>query len=191
MNTNTEFEEEIRSGKKQLKYRTIILSDIHLGTSDCKIDQVNHFIRHTWSEKLILNGDIIDGWSLKRKKGWKKKHTYFVRRVLKIAEKKGTKVIYLAGNHDEISKSGMADVLEEMISANTNFNKVFHDKVMENNHEDTPQIVVRKAELSKQITLFLNHVELLEEDKFGGVAELVDRINDVITGIMDEAKART
>ncbi len=88
-----------------LKFKTIILSDIHLGTRGCKIDEVNHFIKHTWSEKLILNGDIIDGWSLSRKGGWQKKHTYFVRRVLKIAEKKDTEVIYLAGNHDELLRN--------------------------------------------------------------------------------------
>lgn len=91
---------------------------------------------------------------------------------------------------NEVVKSGTADVLEEMVSSNEAFNKIYHDKVMENNHEETPHIVVGKAELSKQITLFLNHVELLEEDKFGGVKELVDRINVVIIGMIREARDR-
>lgn len=88
--------------KPVLKFKTLILSDVHLGTTDCKINEVNHFLKHTWSEKLILNGDIIDGWSLSRRGGWKKEHTWFIRRVLKIAERKNTEVIYLAGNHDEL-----------------------------------------------------------------------------------------
>lgn len=85
-----------------LKFKTIILSDIHLGTVDCKIDEVNHFLKHTHSEKLILNGDIIDGWSLSRRGGWTKAHTRCIRLVLKKLEKKDTEVVYLRGNHDDI-----------------------------------------------------------------------------------------
>jgi len=73
-----------------------------LGTLDCKIDQVNHFLKHTHCEKLVLNGDIIDGWSLARRGGWTDQHTRFIRLVLKKIEKRGTEVIYLRGNHDDI-----------------------------------------------------------------------------------------
>lgn len=87
--------------KPVLQFKTIVLSDVHLGTVDCKAEEVNFFLKHTACEKLILNGDIIDGWSLKRKLNWQKSHTWFVRRILKIAEKKNTDVIYLRGNHDD------------------------------------------------------------------------------------------
>lgn len=88
--------------KVSLKFKTVILSDVHLGTRDCRIDEVNHFLKHTHSERLILNGDIIDGWSLSRKGGWNKQHTRFIRLILKKLEKKDTEVIYLRGNHDDI-----------------------------------------------------------------------------------------
>lgn len=89
--------------KTTLSYKTIFLSDVHLGTLDCKIDEVNHFLKHTHCEKLVLNGDIIDGWSLSRRKtGWTDRHTRFVRLVLKKIEKQGTECIYLRGNHDDI-----------------------------------------------------------------------------------------
>lgn len=89
--------------KAVLKFRTIILSDVHLGTPECKAREVNHFLKYTRSEKLILNGDIIDGWSLKRKSSyWQNEHTRFVRLVLKKMEKQNTEVIYLSGNHDEV-----------------------------------------------------------------------------------------
>ncbi len=96
----------------------------------------------------------------------------------------------LENNKMEVANSGVADLLAEMVNANDIFNKVYHDKVIQKDGHETPQIVVRKNELSKQITLFLNHVELLEEDKFGGVKELVDKINTVISGIMEEARVR-
>ncbi|MBN1403481.1 MAG: UDP-2,3-diacylglucosamine diphosphatase [Opitutales bacterium] len=88
--------------KTALKFRTVIISDVHLGAPDCQIGRVNYFLKHIHCEKLILNGDIIDGWSLKRKGGWTRGHTRFVRLVLKKMEKKGTEVIYIRGNHDDI-----------------------------------------------------------------------------------------
>ena len=88
--------------KSALRVRTVILSDVHLGTSDCKVREVNHFLRHTRCEKLILNGDIIDGWQLRRGGQWTKAHTRFVRIILKKLEKKDTEVVYLRGNHDDI-----------------------------------------------------------------------------------------
>ena len=88
--------------KTTLSYKTIFLSDVHLGTLDCKIDEVNHFLKHTHCKKLVLNGDIIDGWSLARKGGWTEQHTRFIRLVLKKVEKRNTEAIYLQGNHDDI-----------------------------------------------------------------------------------------
>ena len=88
--------------RAHLIFRTIIISDVHLGTPDCRIREVNHFLRHTDSEKLILNGDIIDGWQLRRTGTWTAQHTRFVRLVLKKLEKRGTHVVYLRGNHDDI-----------------------------------------------------------------------------------------
>lgn len=87
--------------KTTLSYKTIFISDVHLGTFDCKIDEVNHFLKHTRCEKLVLNGDIIDGWSLARRGGWTDQHTRFVRLVLKKVEKQDTEVVYLRGNHDD------------------------------------------------------------------------------------------
>ena len=88
--------------KTTLFFKTIFLSDVHLGTADCKIDEVNYFLKHSHSEKLVLNGDIIDGWSLARQGGWTEQHTRFIRLVLKKLEKRDTEVIYLRGNHDDI-----------------------------------------------------------------------------------------
>lgn len=84
-----------------LHFRTIVLSDVHLGAPDCQIDKVNHFLKHTHCDKLILNGDIIDGWSLGRRGGWAKEHTRFLRLVLRKIEQERMQVIYLRGNHDD------------------------------------------------------------------------------------------
>jgi UDP-2,3-diacylglucosamine pyrophosphatase LpxH len=92
-----------REGKRLLRVRTVIISDVHLGTPDSKAAMVNHFLRHVRCEKLILNGDIIDGWQLARRGGhWTHEHTRVIRTILKMLEKRRTKIIYLRGNHDDI-----------------------------------------------------------------------------------------
>jgi UDP-2,3-diacylglucosamine pyrophosphatase LpxH len=90
--------------KAKLKFDTIILSDVHLGAPGCRIDEVNDFLKHTRCRTLILNGDIIDTWQLAGSGVWTKKHTKFLRIILKKIQKHNTRVIYLRGNHDDILK---------------------------------------------------------------------------------------
>jgi UDP-2,3-diacylglucosamine pyrophosphatase LpxH len=82
-------------------YKTIVISDVHLGIKDSKAKELVRFLKEHRCEKLILNGDIIDGWQLKKSGSWKKKHTKFFRIILKAMEKQKMKVVYLRGNHDD------------------------------------------------------------------------------------------
>ena len=88
--------------KGNFRFRTVIISDIHLGTPDCKADELCRFLKRVRCEKLILNGDIIDGWALRRGGKWLPGHTRLVRTILRKMEKEGMEVIYLRGNHDDI-----------------------------------------------------------------------------------------
>ena len=81
-------------------YRAIFISDIHLGTRGCQAEYLLDFLRNTESEYLFLVGDIFDGWRLKRTWYWPQSHNDVVQKLLRKA-RKGTKVIYVAGNHDE------------------------------------------------------------------------------------------
>ena len=82
-------------------FRTIIISDLHLGAGGSKAEEVTAFLKNYSCKKLILNGDIIDAWQLKKYGVWKRKHTMFFKRVLKMIEEHKTKVIYIRGNHDD------------------------------------------------------------------------------------------
>jgi UDP-2,3-diacylglucosamine pyrophosphatase LpxH len=84
-----------------LHFRTIWISDVHLGTPGCQAQRLLEFLRATESETLYLVGDIIDGWQLKRRWYWEQSHNNVVQTVLKKA-KKGTNVIFVPGNHDEV-----------------------------------------------------------------------------------------
>ncbi len=87
---------------KKACYETVILSDVHLGTRDSKAEEATDFLKSIRCRRLILNGDIVDGWALRRGGAWTDQHTRFVRLILKKMEKEDTEVIYLRGNHDDI-----------------------------------------------------------------------------------------
>ncbi len=82
-------------------YRTIAISDIHLGYKGSKAAQVCSFLSSVNCDTLLLNGDIFDGWQL-RKKGskWRPEYTKFVKIIMKMMEVHGTEVYYIVGNHD-------------------------------------------------------------------------------------------
>ncbi|GAB1359305.1 UDP-2,3-diacylglucosamine diphosphatase [Porphyromonadaceae bacterium] len=85
---------------QQPKYRTIVLSDVHLGTKWSKADEATRFIEENSCETLILCGDIIDGWSLNRNGAkWKKRHTRFIKALLDLQHR--TEIFYVRGNHDD------------------------------------------------------------------------------------------
>jgi len=80
------------------RFRTIWISDVHLGTRGCNAEMLIDFLDHVDSEQLYLVGDIIDGWRLKKKFYWPASHNDIVWRILKRA-KRGTRITYIPGNH--------------------------------------------------------------------------------------------
>ncbi|HWU03709.1 MAG TPA: UDP-2,3-diacylglucosamine diphosphatase [Novosphingobium sp.] len=83
------------------KYRTVWISDIHLGTRGCNAEMLVSFLRSIETETLYLVGDIIDGWRLRKGWYWPDAHNEVIRRILKMAHR-GTRVIFVCGNHDEM-----------------------------------------------------------------------------------------
>lgn len=81
-------------------FRSIWLSDVHLGTRGCRAEALADFLKQHRCERLFLVGDIIDGWRLKARMLWPQTHTDVIRRVLTKA-RRGCEVIYVTGNHDE------------------------------------------------------------------------------------------
>ncbi|HEX5645257.1 MAG TPA: UDP-2,3-diacylglucosamine diphosphatase [Erythrobacter sp.] len=88
-------------GNRRRRFRTIWISDVHLGTKGCNAELLIDFLDHTDSETMYLVGDIIDGWRLKKKFYWPAEHNDIVWRILKRA-KRGTRIVYIPGNHDEM-----------------------------------------------------------------------------------------
>ncbi len=89
------------SHEQRRRYRTIWISDVHLGTKGCNAELLIDFLDSTDSETMYLVGDIIDGWRLKKKLYRPASHNDIVWRILKRA-KRGTRIVYIPGNHDEM-----------------------------------------------------------------------------------------
>ncbi|MBK1659675.1 UDP-2,3-diacylglucosamine diphosphatase [Paracraurococcus ruber] len=85
-------------------YRTIFLSDVHLGTRGCRADFLLDFLRRTECERLYLVGDIIDGWRLRKSWYWTEEFDEVLRHILGLAQR-GVEVTYIPGNHDEMFRA--------------------------------------------------------------------------------------
>ena len=102
------------------QYRTIWISDVHLGTRGCKADFLIDFLRWNDAETIYLVGDIIDGWRLKKSWYWPQTHNDVVQKILRKV-RKGARVVYVPGNHDEwlrdytLLQFGGVEVAEEVI----------------------------------------------------------------------------
>lgn len=84
-------------------FRTIFISDLHLGTPGCQAEALLEFLKIYTSDNLYLVGDIVDGWQLKRKWYWPQSHNDVIQKLLRKA-RKGCRVIYVPGNHDEFGR---------------------------------------------------------------------------------------
>ena len=105
---------------RRQRYRTLWISDLHLGTAGCQAQSLIDFLKHTECETLFLVGDIVDGWQLRRQWYWPQAHNDVVQKLLRKA-RKGTRVIFIPGNHDEFARRyvnhnfGGIDVADEWI----------------------------------------------------------------------------
>jgi UDP-2,3-diacylglucosamine pyrophosphatase LpxH len=102
------------------RHRTIWISDVHLGTPGCKAEFLLDFLKWNDSDTLFLVGDILDGWRLRKGWHWPQAHNDVVQKILRKA-RKGTRVIYVPGNHDEFARDyvnhafGGIDVVHEAV----------------------------------------------------------------------------
>jgi hypothetical protein len=102
------------------KVRTIFISDLHLGTRGCQADAILEFLKVYESAELYLVGDIVDGWRLRQSWHWPQAHNDVVQKLLRKV-RKGTRIVYIPGNHDEFlrdyagSTFGGVEIKEEAI----------------------------------------------------------------------------
>jgi UDP-2,3-diacylglucosamine pyrophosphatase LpxH len=153
----------------QKTYRSIFVSDVHLGTKDCKAEQLNNFLKHNSCDTLYLVGDIIDAWKIQQNKWrWKQSHTNVVRRVLGHA-KRGTRVVFIAGNHDEF--------LRPMIPYGFNFGLIEIHNQIEHIGADGKHYLVTHGDLFDGITRLAPWIAFLGDKAYDVVLTLNNKFN--------------
>ena len=85
------------------RFRTVWVSDLHLGTLGCRAEDLSRWLKRIECERLYLVGDIIDMWRLRSRWHWPAEHNRVIRRLLKLAHR-GTEIVYIPGNHDDAAR---------------------------------------------------------------------------------------
>ena len=150
---------------KLRKYRTIWISDVHLGTPGCKAEHLVDFLKHTECEHLYLVGDIIDGWKLRSAWYWPQEHTNVVRKVLTKA-KRGTQIYYVTGNHDEFLRKfvGFGLAIGNIRIVNEHVHTAADGRRLLVTHGDAFDVITRyhrwiahAGDLAYELTMHANH----------------------------------
>ena len=102
-NDSTDADDALPAPGGQRHYRAVFISDLHLGTPGCQAGELLDFLRSHHSDHLYLVGDIVDGWQLRRRWYWPQSHNDVVQKLLKRA-RKGCRIVFVPGNHDEFSR---------------------------------------------------------------------------------------
>ena len=191
-------------------YRSVFISDVHMGTRGCRAEFLADFLKATSCENLFLVGDIIDGWRLKRSWFWDTHHDEVLRLILKAA-RGGSNVVYVPGNHDEMLRKYISLGIEicgvklQMEAEHTTAN----GKRLLITHGDSFDSVVRHARLLALLgdwayttALVINRYFNMLRIKLGypywslsawlklQVKEAVKAIDRFETALADDAKAR-
>ncbi|HTQ71566.1 MAG TPA: UDP-2,3-diacylglucosamine diphosphatase [Acidocella sp.] len=194
----------------QTAYRSVFISDVHMGTRGCRAEFLADFLKHASCENLFLVGDIIDGWRLKRSWFWDKHHDEVLRLILKAA-RSGSNVVYVPGNHDEMLRKYISLGIEvcgvklQMEAEHTTAD----GKRLLITHGDSFDSVVRHARIlallgdwAYTVALGANRYFNILRSKFGypywslsawlklQVKEAVKAIDRFETALADDAKSR-
>lgn len=125
-------------------YRTLFLSDVHLGTRGCQAELLLDFLKHNDAGTIYLVGDIIDGWRLKNGWYWPQSHNDVVQKLLRKV-RKGTRMIYVPGNHDEFARDYIGAVFGGVEVADHAYHMTADKKRLLIVHGDQFDIVVQHA----------------------------------------------
>lgn len=90
----------VATSNRSKKFRTLFLSDVHLGTRNCQAEALVDFLKYNTAEQIVLVGDVVDFWKVKRGAYWPQAHNDVIQKLLRTV-RKGARMVYVPGNHDE------------------------------------------------------------------------------------------
>jgi len=189
--------QELSTRPKQ--YRTIWISDLHLGAKSSRPDCVLDFIRNNEAETIYLVGDIIDGWRLKKSWFWDQKHNDVIQKFLR-ASRKGTKVYYIPGNHDQFARDHIGLKMGDIeVQVKNEEEKAFllnvlaeRDALIEGMRQnvDSMKMIVKDLEIENEVLIrkLEEASRVLPKKQRSDVKELLDHNEEIIQATRIQAK---
>jgi UDP-2,3-diacylglucosamine pyrophosphatase LpxH len=190
------------------RYRSIFISDVHLGTRRAQTDTLLDFLRENESDQLYLVGDLIDSWALRKAWYWDQLHNDVVQKLLRKA-RKGTKLFYIPGNHDENFRNflnlrfGRVAILNDAVHLGANGKRylVLHGDKFDGVIRYTPWLARlgdAAYEGSMKLNSLVNHIRRLFKLPYWSLSaylkyrikKAVEFISRFENAIVREAKAR-
>ncbi|MEY2830550.1 MAG: hypothetical protein RIQ33_2408 [Bacteroidota bacterium] len=158
------------SFKRELE--VVVISDVHLGTYGCHAKQLLQYLKSIRPKTLILNGDIIDIWNF-RKSYFPSTHMDVIRRIMKMASR-GTKVIYITGNHDDLLRKYTDVEFGNLLIADKYFLEIdgkkawiFHGDVFDNTTKGSAKMLARLGGKGYDWLIILNRIVNWILERFG------------------------
>jgi UDP-2,3-diacylglucosamine pyrophosphatase LpxH len=178
---------------KKRQIEVAVISDIHLGTFGCHAKELLNYLNSIAPKTLILNGDIIDIWQF-NKRFFPASHMGVIKEVFNMASK-GTKVIYITGNHDEamrkyadfeIGNILLTDKVVFEIDGEKNW--VFHGDVFDRTTKGTAKIVAKLGGYGYDLLILLNSVfnwllQLLGKEKMSLSKKVKNGVKQAVSWI--------
>lgn len=135
---------EVNDEPDARRFRSLFISDVHLGTKGCQAELFLDFLKHHDADTIYLVGDIIDGWRLRAGWYWPQAHNDVVQKVLRKG-RKGARIVYLPGNHDEFLRDYYGSHFGGIEVVETAIHEAADGKKYLVIHGDVFDVVVRHA----------------------------------------------
>jgi UDP-2,3-diacylglucosamine pyrophosphatase LpxH len=172
-----------------------ILSDLHLGTYGCHAKEIFNYLKSIAPQILILNGDVIDGWQFS-KRYFPSSHLAVIKEIMAMLGR-GTRVIYITGNHDEVLRRycdltlGNFQLTDKLvIEINHKMTWVFHGDVFDNTTKGGAKVLAKLGSSGYGMLILLNRfingcLKLIGRKKFSLSKKVMESVNKAVTRIND------
>ena len=141
-------------------YRSVFISDVHLGTKMCQAELLLDFLKTFECDNLYLVGDLIDGWALSKNFFWPQSHNDVIQKILRKG-RKGTKIYYIAGNHDEFLRVFAPQMFGNIIIEDTAIHTAVDGKKMLVLHGDQFDAIVNKMKWLSHLGVWAYDVSIM------------------------------
>jgi UDP-2,3-diacylglucosamine pyrophosphatase LpxH len=171
----------------------VVISDVHLGTFGCHAKELVTYLQSIQPQILILNGDIIDGWQFS-KRYFPASHLQVIKEVMNLASK-GTRVIYITGNHDEVLRRysdiqfGNIQLTDKVVmEINGKMTWVFHGDVFDATTKGSAKIIAKLGGHGYDLLILINRfinwwLKLLGKEKMSLSKKVKNTVKEAVSWI--------